>query len=135
VRNGKVAIAWFSEGRGKSGIRYTTSTDQGRSFVAPQMISTGIADPNHPALAINGDGATIIAFQGRDEKSQNGWGAFATYAVKIGADGKLSSAQRIPGGDASSYPAVRLPREGAAVIGWTRGHEENASIMMVRTRL
>jgi hypothetical protein len=135
VREGKVAIAWFSEGRGKSGIRYATSSDQGKSFGAPQMISTGIVDPNHPALAINGDGATVVAFQGRDEKSQNGWGAFATYAVKIGVEGKVSTAQRIPGGESSSYPVVRLPREGAAVIGWTRGHEEKASVMMVRARL
>jgi hypothetical protein len=135
VRNGKVAIAWFSEGRGKSGIRYATSSDQGKTFGGPQMISSSVVDPNHPALAINGDGATIIAFQGRDEKSQNGWGAFATYAVKIDKDGKASAAQRIPGGDSSSYPAVRLPREGAAVIGWTRGHEEKASVVMVRARL
>jgi len=135
VRNGKVAIAWFSEGRGKSGVRYAISFDQGKTFGAPQMISTGVVDPNHPALAINGDGSTIIAFQGRDEKAQNGWGAFATYAVKIDKEGKFSAAQRIPGGDSSSYPAVRLPREGAAVIGWTRGHEEKASVMMVRARL
>jgi hypothetical protein len=135
VRNGKVAIAWFSEGRGKSGIRYATSSDQGKTFGVPQMISSSVVDPNHPALAINGDGATIIAFQGRDARSQNGWGAFATYAVEIDKDGKASAAQRIPGGDSSSYPAVRLPREGAAVIGWTRGHEEKASVVMVRARL
>jgi hypothetical protein len=135
TRNGKVEIAWFSEGRGGSGIRYAVSSDQGRSFTPAQNISAAVKDPNHPALAIDNSGAAILAFQGRDEKTQNGWGPFATYAVKIGADGKVSSPQRIPGGESSSYPAVRLPREGAAVIGWTRGHEDKGSIMMVRTRL
>jgi hypothetical protein len=133
--NGRVHVAWFSEGSGRSGIRFVSSSDGAQHFSSPQIISTGVTDPNHPTLDVDGNGNALVVFQGRDEHAKNGWGTFSTYIVRADNSGKVSSPQLVPGGEGSSYPAVIMPGLGRAVIGWTRGHEENASVMLVRTRL
>jgi hypothetical protein len=133
--NGRVYVAWFSEGSGRSGIRFVTSSDAAQHFSSPQIVSSGVTDPNHPALDVDSNGNALIVFQGRDERAKNGWGAFSTYAVKVDSTGTISAPQPVPGGEGSSYPAVIVPGLGRAVIGWTRGHEENASVMLARTRL
>jgi hypothetical protein len=133
--NGRVYVAWFSEGSGRSGIRFVSSSDNAQHFSSPRLVSAGVTDPNHPALDVDSNGNALIVFQGRDERAKNGWGAFSTYAVKADTTGKISSPELVPGGEGSSYPAVIIPGLGRAVIGWTRGHEEDASVMLARTRL
>jgi hypothetical protein len=135
IANGRVYMAWFSEGNGHSGIRFVTSSDAAQHFSSRQIVSSGVTDPNHPALDVDSNGNALIVFQGRDERAKNGWGAFSTYAVKVDSTGKISAPQPVPGGEGSSYPAVIVPGLGRAIIGWTRGHEENASVMLARTRL
>jgi hypothetical protein len=135
AKSGRVAVAWFSEGKGQSGIRYASSSDGGKSFSTMKIVSGSVVDPNHPALAMDANGAAVLAFQGRDAEAQNGWGLFATYAVRIDPAGKASVPQPLAGGDGSSYPTAIAPGLGKAVIAWTKGHEENASVMMLRARM
>ena len=135
AKNGRISIAWFSEGSGRSGIRYTSSTDNAKGFATAKIVSTGVDDPNHPVLATDANGTTLLAFQGRDPEQKNGWGSFATFAVKIDAAGAASKPQVITGSEGSSYPASISPGLSRFILAWTQGHEENASVKMVRTRL
>jgi hypothetical protein len=134
VHNGKISAAWFSEGSGTSGIRFVSSNDGAHTFSPVIIISKGIADANHPSIATDARGDALVSFQGRDRDSNESWGAFTTYIVKVKFSGQASEAQRLRGADASSYPTVVAAGLGQAILGWTSGHGDQARVMMTRAR-
>jgi hypothetical protein len=134
VHNGKLSVAWFSEGSGTSGIRFVRSNDAARSFSAPVILSKGIPDANHPSIATDGRGDTVVSFQGRDQGSKDTWGGFTSYVAKVNSSGQASDAQPLRGADGSSYPTLAVPGLGQAIFAWTSGHGDQARVMMTRAR-
>lgn len=135
ARAGKVAVAWFSEGNKRSGIRYVVSSDHGKSFSSPGIASQGVEDANHPSIAMNGEGQAVLAFQGRDSHAKQGWGPFAVFVARADAAGNLSPPEPIPGGEGSSYPTAISPGLDRVAIAWTKGHDADANILLARTRM
>jgi hypothetical protein len=134
VHTGKLSVAWFSEGGGTSGIRFVRSTDGGRTFSPAIIVSKGIANANHPSIATDGGGDTIVTFQGRDRDSKDAWGGFTTYVVKVDSSSHNADPQLLRGADGSSYPTLVVPALGQAIFGWTSGHGDQARVMMTRAR-
>ena len=134
AKGGRVAIAWFSEGNKQAGIRYTYSTDKGKTFSPVKIASQNVEDANHPALAMDPAGDAILAFQGRGSKNDHQWGPFSMFAVRADQSGNLTAPEPIPGGEGSTYPAAVSPGLDKVAIAWTQGHEANANIFFVRTR-
>lgn len=134
VHNGKISVAWFSEGSGVSGIRFVRSNDGAHTFSPASIVSKGISDANHPSLSTDARGDTVISFQGRDRDSQNAWGGFTTYVAKVSPSGQASAPQPLRSAENSSYPTVAVAGLGQAVVGWTSGHGDQAHVMMTRAR-
>jgi hypothetical protein len=97
-------------------------------------VSKGIADANHPSIATDARGDTVVSFQGRDRDSKDAWGGFTTYLATVNLSGHASDPQLLRGAESSSYPTVAVAALGQAIVGWTSGHAEQARVMMTRGR-
>jgi hypothetical protein len=135
--NGKLYVAWYSEGQGKAGIRVVTSPDSARTFSQPQIASAGVLDSNHPQLSISDDGRALLAFQGRKRAPDNAqWNPMQVFMTAIRDDGTATAAEALPLVHTSAaYPAVLSASAGRAFIAWTEKDGETSEVQMCRGRV
>jgi hypothetical protein len=55
VSNGRLYVAWYSEGQEQPGIRLAISENAGASFAPPQIVSADVLDATHPRLSVPED--------------------------------------------------------------------------------
>jgi hypothetical protein len=133
--NGKLYVAWYSEGQGKAGIRLAASQDQGRSFSSPQIASHDVLDPNHPQLSVSGDGRVLLAFQGRDNYKQDSWSPTQIFVAAIDDSGKAEMPQALPLEQRSAaYPALLSAGAGRIFVAWTETTGDSQQVELCRGR-
>ena len=133
--NGRLFVAWYSEGQGKAGIRLAVSQDQGRSFSSPQSASHDVLDPNHPQLSVSEDGRVLLAFQGRDNRKQDSWSPTQIFVAAIDGSGKAEMPQALPLEQRSaSYPALLSASAGRVFVAWTETTGESQQVELCRGR-
>jgi hypothetical protein len=112
-------LAWYSEARGGAsmGVRHACSTDGGRSFSKPTIVSQGVADSNHPHLTVNGAGRVHLLFQARP----SGWTPLRTYVAEVTTPETVKQGIRpVPGKYAGvSYPCGLFDTAGRLWVAWT----------------
>lgn len=134
VLNGKLYVAWFTEGSNDPAIYLAVSSDAGRSFGPRMRLSTGTTDPTHPQVAIGEDRLAFV-FQARDAKAKGGWGRMGVYYREIDASGKLSGLVRAAEGKgALTYPTAALGLSGRVFLGWTETVEGESRALLLRGR-
>jgi BNR repeat-like domain len=132
--NGKVYLAWYSEGHEKAGIRLAVSQDDGRSFSSPQIASHEVLDPNHPQLSVSEDGRVLLAFQGRDRR-QDSWSPTQIFVAAVDHGGKADVPQALPLEQRSaSYPALLSASAGKIFVAWTETIGDSQQVELCRGR-
>ena len=137
ARSGKrVYVAWLTEASPQmSGVRLTWSDDSGKTWAPAVMGSQNVLDANYPALSVADDGTAVLVFQGRDPKTQGGWGKTAVYAVEISPRGDLSAPEVVPGITApASRPTVAAGTGGRIYIAWTQNDAAKPTVFLSRAR-
>ena len=133
--NGKLYLAWYSEGRGKDGIRLAVSQDVGKSFSSPQIASHDVLDPNHPQLSVSEDGRVLLAFQGRDGRERDAWSPTQIFVATIDRSGKAETPQGLPLEQRSAfYPALLSASAGRVFVAWTETTGDSQQVELCRGR-
>ena len=81
VSNGRLYVAWYSEGQEKPSIRLAISENGGASFAAPQIVSADILDATHPRLSVSEAGRILLIFQGRLAHEDTKWRSNQAFIV------------------------------------------------------
>jgi hypothetical protein len=135
AENGKVYVAWYSEGHGKAGIRLAVSQDGARSFSSPQIASHDILDPNHPQLSVSDDGRVLLAFQGRDNRKHESWSPTQIFVAAVDRSGRAEMPQALPLEQRSaSYPALLSASAGRVFVAWTETTGDSQQVELCRGR-
>lgn len=138
VLNGKLFLAWLTEGREqKPRIHLAFSDDQGHSFSKPEDISADILDPNHPVLRVTPNERLIAVFQGREHKQDGSdWNKTQAFLVEIDASGRSSKPVALStNGESISYPTAAPGSGGRLFVAWTEPQGESHVAMLVRGRI
>jgi hypothetical protein len=131
ARNGRVYVAWYSEGHGTAGIRLAISSDGGASFDPEQIASGDVTDPNHPRLSVAEDGRTLLVFQGRSQESAK-WRVNQAYLVEINGN-KTTAPIRITNSEHSvSHPDLIAGTAGRVFLAWTESVNDQKRALLSR---
>jgi hypothetical protein len=129
----RLYAVWMSEGN-KPGIRLAYSDDGAKTFTKPIIASADVIYPNHPSLSIADDGTVLLAFQGRDTKTNEGWGDVAVYLAELRKTG-MTQPFKMPGIQGSaSYPQVLSGGTGRLYIAWTETTDSATRVVLSRGR-
>jgi hypothetical protein len=136
VKEGRLFIAWYSEGsHGNSGVRVSYSDDGAKSFSRPLIVSGNIPDANHPVLSLSDDGRIVLIFQGRDPSKKEGWGPAHAFVAEVSGSGTVSPPVAVPGARKSiSYPTAAAGTLGRVFIAWTEPGQSGPQVMFIRGR-
>jgi hypothetical protein len=133
--NGKLYVAWYSEGHGKAGIRMGTSQNGAKSFSSPQIASHELLDPNHPQLSVSEDGRVLLAFQGRDDRKRDSWSPTQIFVAAVDHTGRTETPQALPLKQRSaSYPALLSASAGRVFVAWTETSGDSQQVELCRGR-
>ncbi len=114
----KVAVAWMDARDGQQRIYLAKSDTGGKSF-GPNEVMSGAMDgmPNHPALAVTGDGALHLAW----EELQNGAIYYREWDPVDGKWREAVDATVSPGKKSGKYaekPKIAAMASGDIVLAW-----------------
>jgi hypothetical protein len=131
ARNGRVYVAWYSEGHGTAGIRLAISSDSGASFDPEQVVSGDVADANHPRVSVAEDGRTLLVFQGRSQESAK-WRVNQAYLVEINGN-KATAPVRVTNSEHSvSHPDLIAGTAGRVFLAWTESANDQRQALLSR---
>jgi BNR repeat-like domain len=131
ARNGRVYVAWYSEGHGTAGIRLAISADDGTSFDPEQIVSGDVTDANHPRLSVAEDGRTLLVFQGRSQESGK-WRVNQAYLVEINGN-KATAPVRVTNSEHSvSHPDLIAGTAGRVFLAWTESANDQRQALLSR---
>jgi hypothetical protein len=132
VAGGELHVAWYSEAEGRGRLYWAKSPTTVLRFTPRRELSTGVADANHPALAVSGD-EVFAAFEGRDANAREGWGAIGAWVAPISP--KSGSPMRLANGPGSaSYAQIAALGAGKWLIAWSANTNEGSAIIRSRVR-
>jgi hypothetical protein len=132
-------VAWYSEGRGgdSMGLRWSLSSDGGKRFAPPVILSRGVLDPNHPCLVASENGRLFVTFQGRNPAENQGWGTYRAYWAEVTSTKTASLGVRLVPGTyhGVSYPVGLLDTAGRFWMLWTQSDDHGETAQLLRGRL
>jgi len=133
--NGRLFVAWLTEGRDeKPRIRLAWSDDEG-PFVQDRDISGSVLDPNHPVLKVSSEGKLIAIFQGRSANGKtSNWSQTQAYLVEIDANGAALPPVPVSAARSGSYPTIAAGTGGRLFAAWAWAQDGNESIWLSRGR-
>jgi len=131
VRNGRVYVAWYSEGHGTAGIRLAISADDGTSFGPEQIVSGDVTDPNHPRLSVAEDGRILLVFQGRSQESAK-WRVNQAFLVEINGNKATAPLQVTNSERSVSHPDVIAGTAGRVFLAWTESADDQKQALLSR---
>jgi hypothetical protein len=132
--NGRLWLAWYSEGAGKPGIFLASSQDGGQTFGPRRLVSEGTTDPTHPELTAAEDRLAVV-FQARSAAARAGFGKTGIYYREFtpsGVPGRLIRFE--PSVATPNYPHVALGMSGRAFVTWTETVAGKPKALLVRGR-
>jgi len=133
----RLFVSWFTvhEKEQQSYIFLAHSDDGGRTFSAPQWLSEGTVDPNHPHLVAASD-RIFATFQARDRDAHGGWGKIHVFLRQVSAGGRMSPLMTIPTVDTGAlYPTLAFESPDKVFLAWTESDDTRSDVVFVRGRL
>lgn len=135
VAGSRLYVGWRTDGPDgkRSRVRIAHSDTRGTSFSQVIELSAGVADGNHPELAIKGD-SLWVAFEGRDGHDRESFGPSVPFIAEVRDTNFVVEAIPI-GVEGGVYPQV-LPLEGGKLaLAWTRKAGKSSEVRFLRARL
>jgi hypothetical protein len=133
--SGKLFITWYTGRDDKASLKYSYSSDNGKSFEEAKNLQGETLDANHPDITVIGKEAWVI-FQGRDPKQGGGWSREKAWLVQINAKAEISKPIALPStGGGVAYPYLFKGNGGRVYAMWTEIGEEGPQIMLCRGRI
>jgi hypothetical protein len=132
----RIYVAWFSQGsKSDGGVRLAWSDDGGTTFGLPFLVSQGVLDANHPALAIADDGRVVVAFEGRGASQGENWKPLQVFLVELGRNAEPPVPVPIPALASSvSYPSLAVDGARRVFLAWTESGQEIERVCLARGR-
>jgi len=130
VSDGRLFVAWYSEGQQKPGIRLAISKDGGVSFASPQFVSGDILDATHPRLSVSEDGRVLLIFQDRLAHEDTKWKSNQAFVVEVNGD-SFSRPIQVTNSEHSVHdPDVLAGTAGRLFLAWTESvNDRNQAVL------
>ena len=119
-RNGKVVIAWFTAANAPD-LLVATSTDGGMQFTSPLTVSAAAATLGHPAVAMLGNGSSILAW------IESGQPESKLLVRELRANGKFGPTAEIARGSGFGYPSMRAVGD-HVLIAWMQASQTGSML-------
>ena len=133
--NGNLFITWYTGKDNEASLKFSYSSNNGKSFQAPKDLHGPVLDANHPDIEVIGNEAWVI-FQGRDPIQEGGWGRDKAWLVRINSEAILSSPSSLPStGSGVAYPYLFKGNGGRIYAMWTEIGEEGPHVILCRGRI
>ena len=133
--NGNLFITWYTGKDNEASLKFSYSSNNGKSFQASKDLHGPVLDANHPDIEVIGNEAWVI-FQGRDPIQEGGWGRDKAWLVRINSEAILSSPSSLPStGSGVAYPYLFKGNGGRIYAMWTEIGEEGPHVILCRGRI
>jgi hypothetical protein len=130
VSNGRLYIAWYSEGQQNPGIRLAISKDGGISFSSPQFVSADVLDATHPRLSVSEDGRVLLIFQGRPAHEDTKWNSNQAFVVEVNGDSFTRPIEVTNSEHSVHDPDVLAGTAGRLFLAWTESvNDQNQAVL------
>jgi hypothetical protein len=132
VSNGRLYVAWYSEGRQQSGIRLAVSKNGGVSFALPHIVSADVLDATHPRLSVSEDGRVLLTFQGRPANEDTQWRSNQAFIVEIDGEKFTRPMQATNSKHSVHDPDVLAGTAGRLFLAWTESVNDRNQALLSR---
>ena len=132
VSNGRLYVAWYSEGQKEPGIRLAISENGGASFAPPQIVSADVLDATHPRLSVSEDGRVLLIFQGRLAHEDTKWRSNQAFIVEINGESFTRPMQATNSERSVHDPDVLAGTAGRLFLAWTESVNDRSQAVMSR---
>lgn len=130
VSDGRLYVAWYSEGQEKPGIRLAISENGGKSFARAHIVSADVLDATHPRLSVSEDGRVLLTFQGRLEHEDTKWRSNQAFIVEINGDSFTRPIQATNSEHSVHDPDVLAGTAGRLFLAWTESvNDRNQAVL------
>ena len=130
VSDGRLYMAWYSEGQGKAGIRLAISENGGASFARPHIASADVLDATHPRLSVSEDGLVLLTFQGRLAHEDTKWRSNQVFIVAIDGENFTRPLQATTSEHSIHDPDVIAGTAGRLFLAWTESvNDRNQAVL------
>jgi hypothetical protein len=128
--NGRLYVAWYSEGQEEPGIRVAISENGGASFAPPQIVSADVLDATHPRLSVSEDGRVLLIFQGRLAHEDTKWRSNQAFIVEIKGESFTRPTQATRSEHSVHDPDVLAGTAGRLFLAWTESvNDRNQAVL------
>ncbi|HUJ93942.1 MAG TPA: sialidase family protein [Terriglobales bacterium] len=128
--NGRLYVAWYSEGQERPGIRLAISKNGGASFARPQIVSADVLDATHPRLSVSEDGRVLLTFQGRPAHEDTKWRSNQAFIVGINGEKFTHPIQATNSEHSVHDPDVLAGTAGRLFLAWTESvNDRNQAVL------
>ena len=132
VSNGRLYVAWYSEGQEKPGIRLAISENGGASFARLHFVSADVLDATHLRLSVSEDGRVLLTFQGRPAHEDTKWRSNQAFIVEINGDG-FTRPMQVTNSERSVHdPDVLAGTAGRLFLAWTESVNDRTQAVLSR---
>jgi hypothetical protein len=132
VSDGRLYVAWYSEGQEKAGIRLAISKNGGASFARPHIVSADVLDATHPRLSVSEDGRVLLTFQGRIAHEDTKWRSNQAFIVEIKEDSFTGPVQATNSEHSVHDPDVLAGTAGRLFLAWTESANDRNQAVLSR---
>lgn len=119
ISNGRLCVAWYSEGQEEPGIRLAISANGGASFARPHIVSADVLDATHPRLSVSENGRVLLTFQGRPAHEDTKWRSNQAFIVEIDGESFTRPIQATNSEHSVHDPDVLAGTAGRLFLAWT----------------
>jgi hypothetical protein len=132
VSNGRLYVAWYSEGQEEPGIRLAISENGGASFAPPQIVSADVLDATHPRLSVSEDGRVLLIFQGRLLHEDTKWRSNQAFIIEINGESFTRPMQATNSEHSVHDPDVLAGTAGRLFLAWTESLNDRNQALLSR---
>ena len=132
VSNGRMYVAWYSEGQEEPGIRLAISENGGASFAPSQIVSAEVLDATHPRLSVSEDGRVLLIFQGRPPHEATKWRSNQAFLVAINGDSFTRPMQATNSEHSVHDLDVLAGTAGRVFLAWTESVNDQKQALLSR---
>lgn len=133
ITGDRLTVVWYTASDAKPRMLMSQSRDGGKTFGEVQEIQGEVYDANHPHMTVV-DGEAWVMFQGRDPKTDDGWGPSKPWVLRVNTDGSFTKPEALPGNNVS-YPQLFAGTGGRLYAVWTQFGDQGPEVMLCRGRI
>lgn len=132
ISNGRLYVAWYSEGQEEPGIRLAISANGGASFARPHIVSADVLDATHPRLSVSENGRVLLTFQGRPAHEDTKWRSNQAFIVEIDGESFTRPIQATNSEHSVHDPDVLAGTAGRLFLAWTESLNDRNQAQLSR---